>query len=524
MSNPTLIGPVNVTATASASSTGTLGFNAPAMLAPISQLTYPIIGVASAYEGAQVFTVAKGIAPFDGTRPFQVDEVFRIVESTGNDGFYTVVSVASVGDNWEVTVAETITDLTADGKILVGLALYIQDTPDSDPKTINVSHATKAVFPIGLKFRLASNDPEFTQQTLTVVSASNFIDAGVHCVRLTVAEDVLGIYPGPSYVARLYYLDGDPSKRYKVFNSTPTLREQAAMGTDLAAAFIQGFAPAKRARNIVLAAILPGETLVEALEADTSGEHGSDGTAAQFYGFTTLSAVTADLEACMTWAETAAGPRVYWAPVSGVSDPAALYALSRDYSRTLSLATPNPGQAFAWEALCEYASIDPDQASVGFPNAVLPGLTAGNYTAEDVITADANRVSIYGNFMDTGVVTYGGYCANGYPIDLRVALDWAAARLGEALARVLKANRAAHLKIPFTDGGISSFRAPCDAIGQSGYRTRAFVDGSWSTNLPLAADVPTGDKAIGKLVWTCSATYATSIGKVDVTINVSADL
>lgn len=516
MSNPTLIGPVNVTATASASSTGTLGFNAPAMLAPIAQLTYPIIGVDSAYEGAQVFTVAKGIAPFDGTRPFQVDEVFRIVESTGNDGFYTVVSVASVGDNWEVTVAETIPDLTADGKILVGLALEVFSW-NSAAKTITLLDCKKELFTVGTKFHVSGTD---YSATLTVVYAAT---DGLSDVKLTVAE-AIPVDVSSITVARFYYLDGDPSKRYKVFNSTPTLREQAVMGTDLAAAFIQGFAPAKRARNIVLAAILPGETLVEALEADTSGEHGSDGTAAQFYGFTTLSAVTADLEACMTWAETAAGPRVYWAPVSGVSDPAALYALSRDYSRTLSLATPNPGQAFAWEALCEYASIDPDQASVGFPNAVLPGLTAGNYTAEDVITADANRVSIYGNFMDTGVVTYGGYCANGYPIDLRVALDWAAARLGEALARVLKANRAAHLKIPFTDGGISSFRAPCDAIGQSGYRTRAFVDGSWSTNLPLAADVPTGDKAIGKLVWTCSATYATSIGKVDVTINVSADL
>lgn len=518
--NPPLTGVVTVEARATGASVGVTSFGSPMMASGIGELTYPIAGVTNAEEeGTGYFTVAKGIAPFDKTQPFQAGEVFRVVGSTANDGFYTVESVTESGDNWEVTVAESIPDATADGSILVGMALYVQDIQDSGLNVLNMTRATKSVIPVGIKFRLVSNDPDFTPQTVTVVAAVDYIDAGLPCVRVTCAENISGIYVGPTYVARFYYINGDPTKRYTSYASTPSNTAQAAMGTALAAAFIQGFAPTPRAKRLTIGAIFPGETVAEALTAIRAAT--ADTTAA-FYGFTLLRSYTSMTQEAAAWAETDTGKSVFWAPTDSLTSGIGPWATAREYARTIVLHQPNAGQAFAWEALCNFAGFNPDQQSIGFANAVLPGLTAGDYSEDDKTNAETNRISLYGKFTVVGTVTYGGKCANGYSIALRQTLDWVAARLAEAAGRVLKGNRAVGNKIPFTDQGIATFRAPSDAVLQRGIEAKHFVPGTAVVDLPLAADVPDEDKSIGLLQYECRADYATEIERVSVVMNVSA--
>ena len=71
----------------------------------------PIIAVDTSNE---VFTV-----PDDRTDLFQVGESFTVAGSTGNDGTFTVLSVALVGGDTEITVNEDVTSAVADGRINV---------------------------------------------------------------------------------------------------------------------------------------------------------------------------------------------------------------------------------------------------------------------------------------------------------------------------------------------------------------------------------------------------------------------
>ena len=508
--NPPLTGVVTVEARATGASVGVTSFGSPMLASGIGELTYPITAATSIYEGAQTFTVAKGLAPFDGTQPFQSGETIRVVGSTGNDGFYTVFAVTPDGDNWVVQVDETIPDSTGDGVILLGMALFINGW-NPTTKAITLSTCKKALFTPGLKF-YASGAP--LDRTLTVVSA---LQSGADVV-LTVAE-TLPVESGSDQIAKFYYLSGDPAKRYTSFATTPSTAVQATLGTDLAAAFIQGFAPSPRAKLLTIGAILPGETVAEALTAIRGA---TAGTTAAFYGFSILRSYTAMTEAAASWAETDTGKPVFWGPTDSLTTGLGPWATAREYARTIVLHQPNAGQAFAWEALCNFAGYNPDQQSVGFANSVLPGITAGDYSEDDKTNAETNRISLYGKFAVVGSVTWGGKCANGYSVALRLVLDWAAARLGEAIGRVLLGNKAIGNKVPFTDQGIATFRAPSDAIGQIGYKTQAFEPGSWVTDLPLAANVPEQDKAVGLLNYECRATYASEIERVAVVINVSA--
>lgn len=509
--NPPLTGVVSVTAQATGASVGVTSFGAPMLASGIGELTYPIIGVTNAEEeGTGYFTVAKGLAPFDGTQPFQDGEIFRVVGSTGNDGLYTVNGCTPSGDNWEITVDETITDATADGDILVGMALFINGWSPS-AKTMTLAFCKKALFTAGLKF-YAAGAPLDT--TLTVVSALQSGDD----VILSVAE-TLPVESGAAQLAKFYYLAGDPAKRYTSYSTTPSTSAQATLGTDLAAAFIQGFAPTPRAKLLTIGAILPGETVAEALSAIRAAT--ADTTAA-FYGFSILRSYTAMTEAASAWAETDTGLPVFWAPTDSLTTGIGPWATAREYARTIVLHQPNAGQAFAWEALCNFAGYNPDQQSIGFANSRLPGLTPGDYSEDDKTNATTNRISLYGKFVTVGAVTWGGKCANGYSVALRQTLDWASARLAEADGRVLLGNKAIGNKIPFTDQGIATFRAPSDAIGQRGVQAKHFVPGSWVTDLPLAADVPDEDKAVGLLQYECRAEYATEIERVSVVIYVSA--
>lgn len=512
--NPPLTGVVTVEARATGASVGVTSFGSPMMAAGIGELTYPITAVANAgYDGADYFTVAKGIAPFDNTQPFQAGEVFRVVGSTANDGFYTVESVTESGDNWEVTVAESIPDATADGDILIGMALEVFSW-SAVTNTITLLNCSRSLFTPGLKFRVTGSD---YAATFTVISA---VTDGVNDVKLTVGETIpmTGVDMG---VARFYYINGDPTKRYTSYASTPSNTAQAAMGTDLAGAFVQGFSPTPRAKRLTIGAIFPGETVAEALSAIRAAT--ADTTAA-FYGFTLLRSYTSMTQEAAAWAETDTGNPVFWAPTDSLTTGIGPWAAAREYARTIVLHQPNAGQAFAWEALCNFAGFDPDQQSIGFANAVLPGLTAGDYSEDDKTNAEANRISLYGKFTVVGTVTYGGKCANGYSIALRQTLDWSAARVAEAAGRVLKGNRAVGNKIPFTDEGIAAFRAPSDAIGQHGIQAKHFVPDSWFVDLPLAANVPDEDKAAGLLQYECRAVYASEIERVAVVINVSASI
>ncbi len=73
---------------------------------------YAIVGVDTALE--------EFVIDGDQTARFLVDDVFTVIDSTGNDGEYTVASrtYASGPDETTIVVNEDITDATVDGKIL----------------------------------------------------------------------------------------------------------------------------------------------------------------------------------------------------------------------------------------------------------------------------------------------------------------------------------------------------------------------------------------------------------------------
>lgn len=68
-------------------------------------------------QGTKKFTVAG-----DKTALFEEGDVFDIIDSTGNDGAYTVVaSVAVAGPNTEIEVDKYIPDATVDGTIIADI-------------------------------------------------------------------------------------------------------------------------------------------------------------------------------------------------------------------------------------------------------------------------------------------------------------------------------------------------------------------------------------------------------------------
>lgn len=73
--------------------------------------SYAVSGVST---GSTTFTVAG-----NQTSVFTAGSQFAVVGSTGNDGTYTVVS-STFGASTVITVAETISNATADGTIYVG--------------------------------------------------------------------------------------------------------------------------------------------------------------------------------------------------------------------------------------------------------------------------------------------------------------------------------------------------------------------------------------------------------------------
>ena len=93
-------------------------------------LSHAITGVST---GSKTFSVATDI-----TGLLTVGERIRVAGSTGNDGWYTIVSMAFDAPNTVITVVETPADATVDGT-LHPFAMTIQNTSINAGQTISLA-------------------------------------------------------------------------------------------------------------------------------------------------------------------------------------------------------------------------------------------------------------------------------------------------------------------------------------------------------------------------------------------------
>lgn len=90
--------------------------------------------ISTVIQISKKFTIAG-----DHVSLFEVGAVVKVMESTGNDGKYTVASAAYVGSETEITVNEAIPDSTADGII------YVDKLPICKGPTGGLFHHSLAV-------------------------------------------------------------------------------------------------------------------------------------------------------------------------------------------------------------------------------------------------------------------------------------------------------------------------------------------------------------------------------------------
>lgn len=124
--------------------------------------------ISAVNQGTKTFTVQAGITVGLSDRCY-------VKGSTGNDGFYTIVSVSGN----DVTVAEAIPDATGDGDMYHGSAQISVDTVDNafpitavntGAKTLTIAGNHAAAFGMGdtlTVFRSTGNDGDYTVATST---------------------------------------------------------------------------------------------------------------------------------------------------------------------------------------------------------------------------------------------------------------------------------------------------------------------------------------------------------------------
>lgn len=145
----------------------------------ISKRTKETFAINAVDTGTKTFTHNSA----DITDSFPAGQQFRVTGSTGNDGWYTVVS-SSFSTNTDIIVEETIPDTTADGNMEVD-EYYVIDTATAAPTNQFVHNGVDITldFPPGTKFsveRSTGNDGTYT--VLTSVFSTN--------TTITTVEDV----------------------------------------------------------------------------------------------------------------------------------------------------------------------------------------------------------------------------------------------------------------------------------------------------------------------------------------------
>lgn len=94
-------------------------------------LSHTIVGI---HQGNKTISVATDITSFIAN-----GEKIRIAGSTGNDGWYTIVSSTYSDPNTVITVIEALTDATVDGT-LHPFAMTIQNTSINAGQTVTLSN------------------------------------------------------------------------------------------------------------------------------------------------------------------------------------------------------------------------------------------------------------------------------------------------------------------------------------------------------------------------------------------------
>lgn len=134
-------------------------------------VAYPITGVDT---GTEQFVIAG-----DQTDRILVDDVLSVIDSTGNDGEYTVASTsyAAGPDETTITVNEDITDATVDGKVLH------DEIADETPVTLSHDDAADrdAAIPdqvAGAHVQRLANEVRAVEKTVNIALGFEIIDAG----------------------------------------------------------------------------------------------------------------------------------------------------------------------------------------------------------------------------------------------------------------------------------------------------------------------------------------------------------
>lgn len=488
---------------------GKTGFGTPMLLTRVGEKTFAITAVSA---GSDTITVAG-----DQRSHFQAGDKFRIEDSTGNDGFYTVESVSYGGGNTTITVTGDIADSTADGNAIINKA-YDIGTWDEGTKTLTISDLDDPdEFPAGLKF-YALGDP--LDMTLTVVSAE--VDG--YDLAVVVEED-LPAYSGSGHRAQFAYLEGDASARYKIYSTSAALAAtEPNLGETLAAFAAKGFAQSPRAAKIMLGLWLAGESAEDALTAVAAAT--AEAGASDFYGFTLYGHRYADLKDAADWAEAETKPRVFFGQsaaaamiASGPSSGIGWYAKANSLKRTLPM-YHDDGVAFAWAALCRYFAISPDDRSYPLAYVSLSGVAVKTLTATQIDNIDANRVTAYIDFRGQSVI-WRGRMGDNNPLDLRVTADWLQARVAEAISQLFVNMASYSRKIPFTEPGFEMIAGVVRGVLGRGVQAEHLVAGSTQVVMPALSDVDPDDRANRLLRFTFGGQPAGAIEQVVVSGEVS---
>lgn len=121
----------------------------------------------------------------------------------------------------------------------------------------------------------------------------------------------------------------------------------------------------------------------------------------------------------------------------------------------------------------------------------LVGITKNNITATQRTNILAKNANMYSEVGGVGITEF-GTVGEGEYIDIIILVDWLDARITEGVFSLLSRLP----KVPYTDAGIAAIEAEITKVLQLGQSLGGIAfDPPFVVTVPLAADIPVGDKA-----------------------------
>ncbi len=217
-----------------------------------------------------------------------------------------------------------------------------------------------------------------------------------------------------------------------------------------------------------------------------------------WYGLTLQSYATDHLDDAATWTE--ANDRLF---IGQSNDPSILTTSTADIASTLAAQSlkrtaivyhPIRDEQVALDWMATTLAADPDAVTTIWAYKTLEGDTPSALTSTEKINMDGKGANIYSTFFGQGA-TGEGTTADGEFIDTRITIDWVTARSAEAFASLMLRVSNLNSKVPYNDLGIEQAAAVVRGVLLRGEAVGHFNVGSSSVIKPLAANVPSIDKA-----------------------------